>query len=129
MASKKQLFVSAALCGLFSASLGLAQATGEAAPAATAPSTEPAPKMEEHKDHGGKHHEKHMKKEHKEKKMKKEHMMEGKCHGVNECGGKGDCGSKGKDGNACKGKNTCKGKGWNKMSKHECTEKGGKFKK
>ena len=45
MASKKQLFVSAALCGLFTASLGLAQ--GEAA--APAPKAKKVAKMKKRK--------------------------------------------------------------------------------
>ena len=49
----------------------------------------------------------------------------GECHGVNSCKGTGDCGGKGY---SCAGKNACKGKGWLKMSKADCTEKGGKFK-
>jgi len=49
----------------------------------------------------------------------------GECHGINSCKGQGECGAKG---HACAGKNACKGKGWVKLSKSECTKKGGKFK-
>ena len=47
-----------------------------------------------------------------------------KCAGINECGGKGQCGAA--DGSHdCAGKNTCRGKGWIKVSKDECSSKGG----
>jgi uncharacterized membrane protein len=46
-----------------------------------------------------------------------------KCLGVNECKGKGACGVPGK--HDCHGQNECKGKGWIKLSKDECTKKGG----
>ncbi|MBT3236148.1 MAG: hypothetical protein HN353_09380 [Bdellovibrionales bacterium] len=49
----------------------------------------------------------------------------GECHGVNACKGAGACGGKG---HSCAGKNSCKGKGWLKLSKAECSEKGGTFK-
>lgn len=52
-------------------------------------------------------------------------MAQGQCHGVNACKGHGECGGAG---HACAGKNSCKGKGWVKMSKADCTEKGGEFK-
>ncbi len=48
----------------------------------------------------------------------------GECHGVNACKGKGACG--GAD-HECAGKNSCKGKGFVKLSKKDCTKKGGKF--
>ena len=48
-----------------------------------------------------------------------------KCTGVNECKGKGACGGEDMS-NSCAGKNECKGKGWIKISKDECSEKGGK---
>ena len=51
----------------------------------------------------------------------------GECHGVNECKGKGACG--GKEGHSCAGKNSCKGKGWLSMTKKECKDKKGTFKK
>ena len=50
----------------------------------------------------------------------------GECHGINSCKGSGDCGGKG---HGCAGKNSCKGNGWKKLSKSECKEKGGKFKR
>lgn len=46
-----------------------------------------------------------------------------KCMGVNECKGKGACGVPGK--HDCHGQNECKGKGWIKLSKEECSKKGG----
>ncbi len=50
----------------------------------------------------------------------------GQCHGINGCKGSGACGGAG---HSCAGLNACKGKGWLKMTKKECSEKGGKFKK
>ena len=46
-----------------------------------------------------------------------------KCAGINACQGKGQCGGAG---HACAGKNACKGKGWVKVSKADCSSKGGK---
>jgi hypothetical protein len=46
-----------------------------------------------------------------------------KCVGVNECKGKSACGVPGK--HDCHGQNECKGKGWIKLSKEDCTKKGG----
>lgn len=57
------------------------------------------------------------------------------CYGVNGCKGQGVCHGKvdacsGKEGCqasvSCKGSNSCKGKGFVKLSKKECTDKGGK---
>ncbi len=49
----------------------------------------------------------------------------GQCHGINSCKATGDCGGKT---HGCHGKNSCKGKGWKKMSKADCSTKGGTFK-
>jgi len=48
----------------------------------------------------------------------------GKCHGINSCKGTGACGGKS---HGCAGQNSCKGKGWIKVTKNECSEKGGTF--
>ena len=57
------------------------------------------------------------------------------CYGVNSCKGHGDCSGKvdacnGKNGCEaslkCAGMNSCKGKGLKKLSKKECSDKGGK---
>lgn len=51
--------------------------------------------------------------------------VSGECHGINACKGQGACGGKG---HGCAGQNKCKGHGWLKMTKKECSEKGGTFK-
>lgn len=45
------------------------------------------------------------------------------CYGVNKCKGHNDCKTAT---NACKGMASCKGLGFLKMSKHACSEVGGK---
>ena len=105
MLSAKQKFLGAALGGMFTASLALAQGTPPAAPT----DSDSMPKKEE----------------------PKMATDMGECHGVNACKGKGDCHQKGKHGHGCAGKNACKGKGWTKMTKEDCTaaKQTGKMKK
>jgi hypothetical protein len=52
-------------------------------------------------------------------------LVTGECSSVNSCKGQGQCGGVG---HACAGKNSCKGQGWIKLSKLECSKKGGQFK-
>ncbi|PIU01027.1 MAG: hypothetical protein COT74_00540 [Bdellovibrionales bacterium CG10_big_fil_rev_8_21_14_0_10_45_34] len=49
----------------------------------------------------------------------------GECHGINSCKAQGECGGAG---HSCAGKNSCKGQGWVKLSKSDCSQKGGTFK-
>ena len=49
---------------------------------------------------------------------------QGSCHGkVDSCSGKNKCSTE----VSCAGSNSCKGKGFTKMSKKDCTAKGGKL--
>jgi hypothetical protein len=49
------------------------------------------------------------------------------CHGVNACKGQGDCAGVKANGekHGCAGQNECMGKGTMKLSKEECSTKGG----
>ena len=46
-----------------------------------------------------------------------------KCLGANSCKGQSSCKSAQND---CKGQNACKGKGWLKVSREECSARGGR---
>ena len=45
-----------------------------------------------------------------------------RCSGINSCRGQSFCATAK---NACAGQNACKGKGWLKVSRRECSVKGG----